>query len=257
MIMSRHVRRLPLVALAVAVVVIPGVALAGKKAVSGQQTLQIKAHLTPSRAAAHHVKFGFRYDYRSTQAGQQPPYNAKSVTLVMPAGLVLDPKAAPACKRSQIDKAGGDVSKCPANTVVGQGSVVVNAAPTIAAPVTGTVTVYNAVNDVGEGQPKGTRNLVLWVKTSIGVTQAVPFRVLHLGGHRIALRATFKKPATPGVSPGSFTIQTVSLSITGHGRKSFIADPPSCTGSWPFALTVINYFSQPSITAHDRVKCTP
>jgi hypothetical protein len=241
-------------ALALAVAV-PGAALAGTKAVSGKQTLQIKAHLSPSTAGATHVEFGFRYDYKSTQAGQQPPYNAKTITLVMPSGLVLDPAAAPACKRSQIDKANGDVSKCPPKTIVGHGTVVVNAAPTISAPITGTATIYNAINDVGIGQPKGTRNLILWVKTSIGVNQAFPFRVLKAAGHRVELQARLKKPKQRGVTPGTFTIQTVVLSVTGSGRRSFITDPPSCASSWRFSLKVVNYFNQPPITAHDRVKC--
>jgi hypothetical protein len=254
--MRSHGRMMAFVfSVSVIVATLPEVALAGKKTVSGQQTLQIKAHLTPSRAGAAHVAFGFRYQYQSTQPGQQPPYNAKTITLVMPRGLVLNPAAAPACKRSLIDKANGDVSKCPSKTIVGHGTVLVNAAPTIAAPITGTATIYNAVDDLGIGQPKGTRNLVLWVKTSLGITQAVPFRVLKRHGGHVELRAQLQQPSTPGVSPGSFTIQSVALSISYSGRKSYITDPPTCRGAWPFSLTITNYFGQPSITAHDSVKC--
>ena len=236
---------------------LPTAALAGKKAVSGQQTLQIKAHLTPSRAGARHVTFGFRFDYGSTQPGQQPPYNTKAITLLLPPGLVLNPRAAPACKRSQIDRNNGDLSKCPAKTIVGNGSVTVNAAPAIIAPITGTVTTYNSVNDVGIGQPRGTRNLVLWIKTSIGITVTVPFRVLTGPRGRTELRAKFTKPKQPGVSPGSFTIEQAILSLTGSGRGSYITNPPTCMGNWPFSLTIVNYFNQPPITAHDRVSCRP
>jgi hypothetical protein len=246
---------LPVIGVLVVGVILPGLALAGKKVVSGQQTLQIKARLRPASAGARHVAFDFRFDYRSTTPGQQPPYNVKTITLVMPRGLVLNPAAAPACKRSQIDSANGDLSTCPLNTIVGHGSVVANAAPTISTAITGTVTVYNAVNDVGRGQPKGTRNLVLWVKTSIGVNSAIAFRVLKGAGGRVELRATFPKPSQPGVSPGSFTIQTVLLSVFGSGKRSYITDPAVCPGSWPFSLRVVNYFDQPSITARDQVKC--
>lgn len=238
----------------VGAVVLPGVALAGGKVVSGQQTLQIKAHLAPAKAGARNVTLGFHYDYESTTPPQQPPYNVKTITFVMPAGMALNPAAAPACKRSQIDKTG--VPSCPSNTIVGHGTVVANATPAISTLITGTATIYNAVNNLGEGQPKGTRNLILWVKTSIGVTQAVPFRVMKGTGGRMELQARFTKPAQPGVSPGSFTIQTIDLSVSHTGRASFITDPPACSGSWPFALTVVNYFGQPSITAHDRVRCS-
>jgi hypothetical protein len=256
--MSRSIRILPLVGVALAAAIaIPCAALAGKKAVSGQQTLQIKARLTPSRASATRVKFGFHFDYRSTHPPQQPPYNTKTVTLVFPPGLALDPTAAPSCKRSQIDKAKGNVSSaCPRKTIVGHGTLVANAAPTVPVPITGTVTIYNAVNNVGEGQPRGTRNLILWAKTSIGVNAGYPFRVLKGRGGRVALRTKLPKPKTPGVSPGSFTIQTVTLSISHFGRRPFITNPPSCHRSWPFSLTVVNWFNQPSITAHDRVKCS-
>jgi hypothetical protein len=235
-------------------VALPGVALAGKKVTSGQQTLQIKVGLSSRRAAAQHVTLRFHYDYRSTTPGQQPPYNTKTITFVLPAGMVLNPFAAPACKRSQIDKNAGDVGKCPRKTIVGNGTVVANAAPTISAPITGTVTIYNAVNNVGIGQPKGTRNLILWVKTSLGVNQAIPFRVI-MRGRREKLRATFTKPSRPGVTPGSFTVQTVTLSTRGSGKRSFITNPATCTRSWQFALNVVNYFNQPPITATDSVRC--
>jgi hypothetical protein len=236
-------------------VTLPGVALAGNKVVSGKQTLQIKAGLRPARAGARHVTSSLRFDYRSTTSGQQPPYNTKSITLLEPQGLVLNPAAAPACKRSRIDNAHGDISTCPRNTIVGHGSVVVNGRPTIPTLITGAVTVYNAVNDVGQGQPKGTRNLILWVKTSIGLKVAVPFRVLRGPGGRVELRATFAKPSHPGISPGSVTIQTATLVVSGSGKRSYITNPAVCSGSWPFTLTVTNYFHQPSITARHRVNC--
>ena len=254
--MRRHARAARwAIGAAVVAVVIPSVALAGKKVTSGQQTLQIKAHLSSAKAGARHVTLGFHYDYESTTPGQQPPYNTKTITFVMPAGMVLNPAAAPACKRSQIDKANGDLSKCPSKTIVGHGSVVANAAPTIATPITGTVTIYNAVNNLGLGQPKGTRNLLLWVKTSIAGNQAFAFRVMRGAAGREELQGRFTKPSRPGVTPGSFTIQTIDLSVSGSGNGSFITNPTVCSGAWRFALAVVNYFNQPPITAYDKVNC--
>jgi hypothetical protein len=95
------------------------------------------------------------------------------------------------------------------------------------------------------------------VKTSINVNQVIPFRVLKGVGGRQELRATFNQPSQPGVSPGTFTIQNVTLSVKGSSSShgSFITNPPACAGSWSYALKIVNYFGQPSITAHDRVKC--
>jgi hypothetical protein len=153
-----------------------GVALAGSNVVSGKQTLQIKAGLRPARAGARHVTSTFRFDYRSTTPGQQAPYNTKSITPWSRRDWCST--LPPACKRSLINSAHGDLSACPRNTIVGHGTVVVNARPTVPTLISGTVTIYNAVNNIGQGQPKGTRNLVLWVTTSIGLKIAVPFRVL-------------------------------------------------------------------------------
>lgn len=313
--MCRRTRAVRLcIGAAVVAVALPAVALAGEgegeKVVSGQQTLQIAAGLVSgaksaavlNKARAEHVTLAFRYDYRSTTPPQRPPYNTRMVTIVMPAGLVLNPAAAPACNRSQIDAAKGDVSKCPRDTVVGEANVAGAAGPFTPASdtrsqpgpppppplpptpppptpppastppppppstpppppppapqvIVGMATIYNAVNNVGEGQPKGTQNLILWWTNSSGVNQAIPFRVLKGAGGRAELQATFAKPSQPGVSPDSITIETVVLSLSGSGKRSFITNPAMCSRSWLFTVTIVNYFGQPSITAQDRVKC--
>ncbi len=57
-------------------------------------------------------------------------------------------------------------------------------------------------------------------------------------------------------------VDLASLSIPASGMNfsasvvpTSITNPRRCNGSWPFALTVTNWFGQPSITAHDQVKC--
>ena len=121
--------------------------------------------------------------------------------------------------------------------------------------ITGTVTIYNAINNLGEGQPKGTRNLILWAKTSVGVNAGYPFRIIKGRGGRMELQTKLEKRKAPGVSPGSFTIQSVTLTMSHTGKRPFITNPPTCPGGWRFSLTVVNYFKQPPITAHDRAKC--
>jgi len=39
-------------------------------------------------------------------------------------------------------------------------------------------------------------------------------------------------------------------------KKPYITNPSTCHKSWLFTLTTTNYFGQPSVTAHDAVKCT-
>lgn len=246
-------RGLAVVAIAAAV---PAAAVAGKRVVSGQQSLQIKASLRPDRAGARST-LRLRTDYEGPAAGQRPPYNIKMITVVLPRGLGLHLAAAPSCKRSQIDAAHGDLSKCPARSVVGHGSVVVNAAPTIPTPITGTVTIYNAQNDLGQGQPKGTRNLLFFARTSIGANATLAFRVSRLRGGRVKLSTQQPKPSHPGLAPGDFSLQKVDITITGSRgeRRPFVTNPPTCAGGWPFTMTISNYFGQPSVTAADRVRC--
>src|SRR5207302_503691 len=104
----------------------------------------------------------------------------KTISFVYPKGLQLNPKAVPACKRSALDRTQGNASAaCPSKSLVGSGTVVINAAPTVPAPISGTVSLYNAVNDVGAGgEPKGTRNLVYYAKTSVGVNSTIGFRII-------------------------------------------------------------------------------
>lgn len=248
----------------VAALVLSGVALAGKRVVSGHQALVIKAQLSPSTAGARDVTFGFHYKYRRPRGGQQPPYNMKTITLLMPRGLVVNPTAAPACKQSQINRAKGNLAKCPRKTVIGHGKVVANARPLLSRLITGTAAVYNVVNDVGTAvinggkrQAKGTRNLILWVKTSDGGIQTFPFQAMRAPGGRAKLVARLPKPAQPGVTRGTVTVQRLDLSVSGSVIGSFNTNPPRCPGSWRFVLKIVNYFNQPPITAYDRVKCQP
>lgn len=256
--MRRHDRIVGLaIGASAAALAFAGVALAGMRVVSGQQTLLIKAGLSPSRAGASHVTFSFHYDYRSTSPGQQPPYNMKTITLVMPRGLVVNPAAAPACKQSAINKVTGNPSRCPRKTIVGHGFVVANARPLVPTLITGTAKVYNVVNDVGVGQPKGTRSLLLWITTSVGGNQAFPFQVLRGSGGRATLVARVPQPPQPGVTRGTVTVQRLDLSVSGSVVGSFNTNPTVCSGSWRFTLKIVNYFNQPPITAYDGVKCKP
>jgi hypothetical protein len=190
--------------------------------------------------------------------GQQSPYNTKSLTFVEAKGFVMRTSAVPACRESAIIAAKGDAQKaCPAAAKVGHGSVIVNARPTVKALITGTVTAYNGTDDSGLGGfKKGSPLLALYIKTSIGINTVDYFHIVK-SSRGLTLIARASKPATPGVAPGSFTLQQLDLTIAGSGKHAYMTAPSTCAGSWPFSLTIANWFGQPSVTAHDRVACTP
>lgn len=244
-----------LVAIVAIMVIAPAMALAGKAVTSGQQKLQIKAGLNPARAGARHVTLSFHISYTNPHGTQQPPYSSKTLTITGPFGV--HPTAVPACKESVIVKATNKTSGCPAGTKVGTGTIVINASPTIPKPFSGTVTVYNGVNDRGyAGHRKGSRNIFLYARTSVGVSGVLTFYIVKTPGGGTKLVAQLPKPAKPGVTPGSYTIQTTNLSISGgSASKPYLTDPPSCRGSWLFSFRNDNWFNQPSVTAHDRVMC--
>jgi hypothetical protein len=134
--------------------------------------------------------------------------------------------------------------------------VVANAAPTIPKPITGSLTIYNGIDDGGYGgYRRGSRELILYVKTSIGVNTTLAFHLVKTRSGVYKLVANETKPAKPGISPGTFTLQTLNLTLTGAGHKPYLTNPRTCTGSWTYSLTITNHFRQPSITAKDRVNC--
>lgn len=236
-------------------VIAPAVALAGKPVTSGQQKLQIKAGLKPARAGARHVTLSLHISYTNPHGKQQPPYNTKTLTLTGPFGI--RPTAVPACKESVIMKANNKTSGCPANTKVGTGTIVINASPTIPKPISGMLTVYNGVNDRGfAGHKKGSRTIFLYARTSVGLSGFYTFYIFKAVGGGTKLVSSSPKPKKPGVTPGSFTIQSTNLSVSGGSAgKPYLTDSKRCGGSWLFTFRIDNWFNQPSVTAHDRVMC--
>lgn len=246
------------VALLTVAVVVPAAAWAGQKAVSGQQSLQIKATLTPARAGARGVSMHLLSEYSNAKpGGQQPPYNTKSIVVVEPGGLSVNTSSAPTCSESKVIKANGNASVCPARARVGSGTVTINARPMIRTLISGTVTIYNGLDDGRYGgYPTGSRLLILYIKTSVGVNTSDYLHVVTTRAGVVKLVGNTAKPAKPGVGPGDITLQKLDLTVSGSGRKPYITNPRKCNGSWPVSITVTNWFGQPSITAHDSVKCT-
>jgi hypothetical protein len=251
---NRFLRRGISALLAISVIA-PAVALAGKPVTSGQQKLQVNATLKPAKAGARNVILKLQTSYTNPNGPQQPPYNSKTITFTGQFGT--HPSAVPACKESANIKANGKTSGCPANTQVGQGTVTVNASPTIAQPIAGTVAIYNGVDDVGHaGYPKGSRDLIFYVQTSIHVNATLIFYISKTPGGGTKFVAHLTKPKKPGVTPGSYTIQKVDISVSaGTDTKPYLTDPSSCTGAWRSSFKIDNWFNQPSVTAKDQDPC--
>ena len=240
------------------VVLVPAVAIAGKVVTSGDQSLQLKVSVTPARAGANGAVFTFEDQYRNPKSpGQQVPYNTKTTTVTFPKGMLFHPHSAPQCRESVALKAKNGGGACPADSKVGTGTVVLNYRPYDPTLITGKITDFNGVDDASHtGFPKGSPVVILYIKTSIGLNATDFFHQSKKGGHEV-LTGTASPPSQPGIQPLNFTIQKLRLTLSRSShKKPYITNPPACHGSWPFSLTITNYFGQPSVTAHDAVKCT-
>jgi hypothetical protein len=240
----------------VAVALLPAVAYAGKRVVSGQVSLQIKVTLGRTRANARGVSLRLVAHTMSTKpGGGQPPYNARSITFIEPPGMRMNPSVLPKCRESAVRASKTGAAVCPADTKVGTGTVVINARPAVPALIAGTVTAYNAVDDGGfGGYPKGSPEVMLDIATSLGIGLSEPLHIVVSGG-RVELIVNLPRASAPGPHPGDFTLQRLNLTLAGPRRKPYIVNPPTCPGSWPFSLTIRNWFGPPPITARDRVSC--
>src|SRR3954451_3278498 len=168
-----------LIALAV-LLVVPAIALAGKKATAGDQTLQITSSLAPAKTKAKGATVKINVDYESTNDNAQVKENTKSVVVTMPAGTKFNPAARTQCKYSELaNNDTGGPSACPAGSQIGQGTATADARPGLGDPVNAEVTLFNGLDDEN---PDGTVRdpavpaILLYAKTSItGVNVSLPF----------------------------------------------------------------------------------
>lgn len=237
---------------------VPAAAIAGRKATAGTQTLQLKAQMSPNKAAAKPAALKLNIDYESTKPNQHNDYYEKYIRIVVPPGFKWNPKGIPTCSERALDNAHGNApAACPASSQVGGGSVTADARPTLATPIPATVAIYNSRYDCTcyvhpHGAKKGSQDLIFYVHASVGATIDLVFNVLPNG----SFEADFNPPPPPSQRhPSVYALKTIDITIKGPNHNPFIQAPATCKASWPFAITIAN-FDGPDITAHDKAACS-
>ena len=241
---------------------LPGLAYAGSKVTSADQTLQISASVSPNKASPSHgargVVLKFHTDYESLNQGAQIKEATKAVIVGLPSGLKIHTDRAAVCKVSdmnKLDSSGNAVgpAACPAGSQVGSGTGTADARPAVPQPLQATIQMFNGIDDVNtDGSPRspGVPAVILYAKTNIGATSILPFDIV---GNTLEL--DFAAPA-PGQS-SLYHLQKVDVTFPNRGgRKAYITAPRKCGSSrhWKFTQTVTNY-DGPSISATHLVRC--
>jgi hypothetical protein len=225
----------------------PATVIAGKKATAGDQSLQFAALVKPAKAGKG-VNLGFQIDYKSRTKNAQVKESTKRITLVLPKGMALHPDRRPACKLSVVWNEGS--THCDPESIIGAGTGTIDARPDVPSAVDAEVYVFNGIHDAGfEGTPPDPTApaLIVEVRSPLVTTDLV----FDIRGRR--LEADYPEPGKG--FPQVFHIQKVELGIPlEKGKAPYVTAPRTCTGSWPFAMTLINY-DGPSITARHAVTC--
>jgi hypothetical protein len=233
------------------ILAVPTLALAGKKATAGDQTLQISSSLAPAKTKAKGATIKLNVDYESTNADAQVKENTKSVVFTLPAGTKLNPTARAQCKYSELaNKDTGGPNACPAGSKVGQGTATADARPTLPDPVNAEVTMFNGLDDTNpDGSPRdpAVPAVLLYAKTSIGVNVALPFDI-----HANRLELDYAPPAEG--STQLFHLQKVNITIAKGVGKPYARTPSTCKRTWLTSMTIAN-FDGPSVTATSTQKC--
>jgi hypothetical protein len=247
-----------LVGTAAVVLAVPTISLAGKVATAGDQSLQISVTLKPAvpakKASKAGVNFAMNVSYKSLNEGAQVKEDNKAITLFLPKGFKAHPEAAPACKFSVLaDKEQGE-EQCPEGSMIGTGTGTADARPTLPDPVPVEIHVYNGLDDVNvDGTPRdpATPAVIIYAKTTFGLTSTLPFDII--GGRTLRLDFAQDKEGDP---PPLFHVQDVKFAVPlKKGAKPYFTRATKCPGgSWGFKMSVENY-DGPTVTARHKVRC--
>ena len=254
-------RRLAVVA--VVLLAVPALALAGKTVTSGSNTLKIKAQFDPAKASKSKNRLratAVDFDYVAGTTDGSRLADLRSVVIFM-GGAKFGFDAFPACDETDAAEQGDEV--CPDGSLMGQGKGVAEVHVDPNDPSKDTdleldVKVYNGSLDTAkDGSPMDPRPGLL-IYTEIGDTNiALPFWG-ERRGKQLAFRGEDEDP-DPGVA-GLYEIKEVHLqidrrSVRRDGRRvPFVALPTKCERKWVVTATNSPYDGEPA-TAKHKVRC--
>ena len=248
---------------ALALLAVPAIALAGKTVTSGTNTLKIKASFDPAKASKSKDKLRateVKYDYVAGSTDGSRLTDLQSVVVGM-GGAKFGFGAFPACDETDAAEQGDGV--CPPGSLMGEGTGLAEVHPDPADPSKDSdlavdVKVYNGSLDTDkDGSPMDPRPGLL-IYTEIGGTSvALPFWG-ERRGKQLAFRGPDEDP-DPGMA-GLYEIKEIHIQIDrrsvrqGGKRIPFVGLPTKCDGKWVVTTTNTPYEGD-SATAKHKVRC--
>lgn len=229
----------------------------------GNYVLDLEVGVKPAKPSGR-LPVGVAFAYSetlTTKTGERPSQNIRNVAITLPRGFRFNLAAFPQCKFSAVDKASqnsGDPSKgCPASSQIGAGSVVVDARPTLADPVPGTLRAFAGVDDEDvEGNPRTPIPAIIVTGSSkVGSTTIYSELAADVvAANRLEIPFT---PQPAGQTSVSTTRQfTLNLrNLKGKKGVPLVQASKTCTGSWTFTQTT-TFADGSSVSAKDAVPCS-
>lgn len=252
-----------LVVVAIALLVAPAIALAGKVVTEGNNTLQIKAKFDPAKASESRsrprpTEIAFDYVAGTTNDKRLPDLRSVKVFL---GGAKFRFGAFRTCDETDAATEGDGV--CPDGSRVGSGTGIAEIHPpddpNAKSDLAVDVTVYNGELDTDRnGAPLATTRSGLLIFTQVGDTNiALPFWA-ERRGRQVSLYNPVDDPdpnqdALYAIKEIHLTIDRRSVRDDGR-RIPFLATPRKCEGGWVVSTTNDYYKGQP-ITATHKARC--
>ncbi|HWT93289.1 MAG TPA: hypothetical protein VN238_09855 [Solirubrobacteraceae bacterium] len=241
-------------ALALAVSTTPA---AADTTTAGPNKLTFETGLTVKKAAAKGARMAADLELKTSLVradGQRPPETLNTIQFTLGAGVSFDPKAQVQCRESVFAPKGKPaVANCPKGSVVGTGTAIVDARPTVPQPLTGKVTIVNGILE--PVAPDGTvvpRSGLLALVSAAGVDAYYSVDFFRQGTLLLVGVAPTPPPGTP---PALFTVTGLDLKLRGKGkvaRKPYIRAPRACK---PITFSATYVLNDVPLTAKDRLVC--
>jgi hypothetical protein len=246
--MRRH-RLICMVVLLSCSVLAPAGARAGSKVSKGGISLELRTTVTPHKAGATGVSVHVHIEYDFSSSTTREHALAKEVRFALAPGMRIDPAAAGQCSDASIIHNDG-VSGCHKSSIVGSGTIVVDARPAIPTLLDGRITLYNV--------KQGSAHYVLfWFTVSPSgkpVSVGELFRILAKGD---ATTLDYRQAPPEAGATALYTPRTIDFTIHhSSGHRPYIDAPDGCAHSWPFSVRISAYGGAPTLDASAHARCS-